>query len=99
MHPAAVVVLLRDPLPAPEPLRDLAPGEPFRLAFERHRTIAPVAGSRIRVSTAFFSIQPSVATTARSCASTMGPSPPTIAIRETDLGALSVTSRPGPAGA
>ncbi len=37
MHPAAVVVLLRDPLPAPEPLRDLAPGEPFRLAFQRQQ--------------------------------------------------------------
>ena len=28
MHPAAVVVLLRDPFPAPEPLRDLPPDEP-----------------------------------------------------------------------
>ena len=59
------------------------------------RTIAPVAGSRSRVSTAFFSVQPRVALTALSCAATMRSSPPTIAIRDTDFGALSVTSRPG----
>ena len=57
--------------------------------------MALLALSCIRVSTAFFSIQPSVAVTALSCASTMRASPPTIAMRLTDLGALRVTSRPG----
>ena len=59
------------------------------------RAILPVSGSFMRVSAAFFSIQASVAATARSWASTMRPSPPTSAARETDLGAEKVRSRPG----
>lgn len=57
--------------------------------------IARVAGSRILVSTACSSIQSSVAVTARSCVSTILSSPPTSAMSDTDLGALSVTSQPG----
>ena len=59
------------------------------------RTIASVAGSHNRVSTMFFSILSSVVATARSCASTIRSSPPTIAIRAMDFGADSVTSRSG----
>ena len=58
-------------------------------------TDAPVAGSRIRVSTAFFSIRSRVLPTALSCAPTTRSSPPTIAISDTDFGAERVTSRPG----
>ena len=59
------------------------------------RTITPVSRSCIRVSTAFFSIHVSVLPTALSWASTILSSPPTIAMSDTDLGADSVTSRPG----
>ena len=34
-HPASGMPVLRDPLPAPEPQREVAPREPRRLAFER----------------------------------------------------------------
>ena len=44
---------------------------------------------------AFFSIHVSVLSTALSCASTIRSSPPTMSMSDTDLGADSVTSRPG----
>ncbi len=47
MHPAAFVVLLRDPLQAPEPHRDLAPRKPLRLAFQRQQQLSvPVPRAR-----------------------------------------------------
>ena len=60
------------------------------------RTIAPVAGSRIRGSTALPSIQASVLPTALSWASTIRSSPPTIAMSETDF--APIASRRGRAG-
>ena len=57
--------------------------------------MAPLALSCIRLSTALRSTHARVRVTALSCAATIRSAPPTSATSDTDLGADSVTSRPG----
>ena len=47
-HPASGMPVLRDPLPAPEPQREVAPREPRRLALQRHEELAVPAALRVR---------------------------------------------------